>query len=123
MRIRKVSKNITKNFMQKEIEKFNKDSNFLKQELEIIGKLHDAVARAADDWYNLEQKRDGSYDPYSFYAVMLDIVYTQAMKENLVETKKNVTPDFYSRMDYLFKSISLGKNPYWKSKNLKECNG
>ena len=123
MRIRKVSKNITKNFMQKEIEKFNKDSNFLKQELEIIGKLHDAVARAADDWYDVEQKRDGSYDPYSFYAVMLDIVYTQAMKENLDETKKNVTPDFYNRMDYLFKSRSFCKNPYWISKNLKECDG
>ena len=57
--------------------------------------VHPRAAARRADLRGPEQKRDGSYDPYSFYAVMLDIVYNQAMRENLDETKKNVTPDLY----------------------------
>ena len=107
--------------MANELDKFKKDSNFLKRELVIIDKMMMAVQRAADDWYALEKERKDPYDPYSFYAVMLDVVCTEAMLEYRARNK-DIPDDFYKKMSSLFVSAINAKTPYWKSKHYNECN-
>ena len=107
--------------MANEIDKFNKESNFLKKELDIVNKIMGGIQRAADDWYALEKERKDPYDPYSFYAVMLDIVYVEAMLEN-TDDNNNLPDHFYKKMSSILTSVIKGKNPYWKSKHRNECN-
>jgi len=126
MRIKKGEKNFTKNFSkkkyQKEIKKFTKEGNFLDRELKIINGLFDGLHKAADDWYQLEEEKN-EYDPYSFFAVVLDLIHTQAAFENKDSKTKELPDDFYIKTLRIFGTVADGKNPYWKSKDRSECNG
>jgi|TARA_R110001592_G_scaffold96628_1_gene277330 hypothetical protein len=113
--------------METNIEKINKIKNFKKetklldQELNIVRHLMIALDRAADDWYRLEAK-SRSYDSYSFFGIMFDLVYYHCFKENL-DRKKQLPHNFFKKISKIIQKTKDGNNPYYRSKNRNECDG
>ena len=105
----------------KKIKNFQKETKLLDQELTIVSHLIKALDKAADDWYELEAK-SRSYDSYSFFGIMFDLVYFHCFNENL-NRKKQLPHNFFKRISKIIKKTKDGKNPYYRSRNRNECDG